>query len=345
MEHLNHSNPYLDFLDYPAFLVQNRTILQVNYAAQQMNILPGTALEGLLGDSLPVYEAFTGGNLYLTLRISHLRCGASVTVVEGMHLFCLEQQEQADQALALAASKLRGPIHTLLALLESRPQTGAEQNQLHVLHRMVANMADYPRYIGEESSHLESLDLNQMIADIIDLSAPLLEGTGVHLQYRKMPYFLIAPVDRQMLERAIYNLISNAVKHSHSGDVIDVQLTQNGSQIYIMVQDQGDGIPPEILSNVFTRYLRAPGIEDGRNGIGLGLALVKAAAKRHNGTVLIDHPEGRGARVTITIPLPSDNPTSLCSPVMIPVIDYAGGRDHTLLELSDVLPGHVYEEA
>ena len=94
------------------------------------------------------------------------------------------------------------------------------------------------------------------------------------------------------------------------------------------------------MGDVFQRYLRQPGLEDGRFGLGLGLALVRSAARIHNGTVLIDQPESVGTRVTVSIPIQQGSQTLLRSNVAM--VDYAGGWNHGLLELSDVLPAHLY---
>ena len=95
------------------------------------------------------------------------------------------------------------------------------------------------------------------------------------------------------------------------------------------------------MSNVFTRYQRQPGIEDSRFGIGLGMVLIRNAAAAHGGTVLIDQSQGSGTRVTLTIKVQQNPSNTLRSPVLR--VDYAGERDHCLLELSEILPAHLYK--
>ena len=109
------------------------------------------------------------------------------------------------------------------------------------------------------------------------------------------------------------------------------------------MQDTGDGIKPEILQQIYKRYLREPSFEDSRHGMGLGLAIVSAVAGLHGGTVLIDQPEGIGTRVTLTITVNPCSDHVLRSPTNFILGDYCGGYDHGILELSDILPAKMYE--
>ncbi len=338
-------NPLLDLMNCPAFLVRDGIIMQVNRAAQQKLIILGAPAAQYLGERLPAYQAFKSGSLYLPLQLEGGICGATVTVADDQHLFCLEQNTPADQALALAAQQLRAPLHSLFSATETHPELLPIQQELYQLHRIITNMSDYPRYKEQKDARMESVELSGIFAETVEKAAVLLESSGIRLKYSALPQFVVGFADREMLERAVYNLISNAAKFSPKGGTVDTKLTVNGKMLYFTVQDQGDGIAPEVLGNVFDRYLRSPGIEDSRQGMGLGLALVKAVALSHKGTVLIDQPEDGGTRITMTISVPDNSSNILHSPVRIPLSDYAGGRDHGLLELSDVLPGSAYKES
>lgn len=344
MDQSNNKNPLLDLLDRPAFFVQDGIITQVNHAAQQKLIAVGTPVADLLGDHLCVYQAYRSGSLYLSVLLEGIRYGATVTEAGDQHLFCLEQSTQANQALALAAQQLRAPLHSLFSAVEACPELQSVQPGLYQLHRIITNMSDYPRYQELQDVRMESTDLSRLFAETVEKAATLLEKSGVQLHYTALPQFVIGLADREMLERAIYNLISNAVKFSPEGGAVEAKLTHSGNMLHFTVQDQGDGISSDILSNIFSRYLRSPGIEDSRHGVGLGLALVRTAASCHNGTVLIDQPESGGTRITMTLTVTPCDGTTLRSNIAIPFYDYAGGRDHGLLELSDVLPGSAYKE-
>ena len=101
------------------------------------------------------------------------------------------------------------------------------------------------------------------------------------------------------------------------------------------------GIAENLRGSIHRRYLRQPTIEDGRYGLGLGMVLIRSAAACHKGTVLIDQPEDTGTRITMTLAIRRNSDPTLRSPILR--VDYAGERDHALLELADALPTSLYE--
>lgn len=110
--------------------------------------------------------------------------------------------------------------------------------------------------------------------------------------------------------------------------------------LYLSVQDSGEGMRPEVQGSIHARFRRKPGLEDSRFGIGLGMVMIRSAAAAHGGTVLIDHPEGCGTRLTMSIAIRQNTDNVVRSNVLR--VDYAGERDHPLLELSEVLPVELY---
>jgi K+-sensing histidine kinase KdpD len=135
-------------------------------------------------------------------------------------------------------------------------------------------------------------------------------------------------------------MISNAVKFSQKGSAIHAKLSQKDNMLFLTVQDSGNGISGEIRSNVHSRFRRQPGLEDSRFGIGLGMVMIRSAAAAHGGTVLIDHPEGCGTRITMSMTISQTKDSMVHASTLH--IDYAGERDHSLIELSDVLPSAMY---
>lgn len=346
MENNYPHDPLLELLDRPVFYVESGIIQQANQAAQQKMITIGDPVARYLAQDLPAYEAFTGGCLYLTVHIEGIPCNANVLDIDGRHLFVLDAQAEPQlQALSLAAQNLRLPMsNAFLAaeLMKDRDHAQQINRSLTQMHRIVCNMADAHRYYERKGINPEATELGGFFAEIMEKAATLVKESGIQLNYTALPQTIMGTVDRQLLERAVLNLISNAVKFSGQSKVVDAKLTQKGHMLYFTIQDNGEGIPAQIQKTIFARYLRGPGVEDSRHGIGLGLSLVRSAAVNHGGTVLIDHPESGGTRVTMTLDLQPKNSELLRSPVSIPTIDYAGGYDHGLLELSDILPPSAY---
>lgn len=348
MANTHNYDPLLEFMDRPAFLVTDGIIRQVNQAARQRMIATNEPISKYLDRDLPAYEEFHGGCLYLSLSVEQILCGASVIALDDSHLFLLDAQADSQlKALSLAAQQLRLPMNNVYIAAEAiddRKMADHIAQSLSQMHRIICNMADAARYYERMSFCGETTDLNQFISETVEKATALVHTAGVQLTYTALPQNVVGTADRQMLERAILNLISNAVKFSPKHSTVDIKLTRKGHMLYFTVHDAGEGIDPDIQRTIFTRYLREPGIEDGRHGLGLGLSVVRSAATNHGGTVLIDHPESGGTRVTMTLDLRSREDHLLRSPISIPTVDYAGGHDHALLELSDVLPPSAYKE-
>lgn len=341
----------LEYIDRAAFCVRNGLIVQTNHAAHQKGIYTQEPITGLLGENEPVYRDFSSGSLYLTIYLQQIPFGASVTRTEDTDIFLLDEDITTSlQTLALSAQQLRTPLQTAFAIAEELQHDKRQGKMarelskgLYQMHRIICNMADTYRYNELTDVRLVSTDLTGTFHEVMEKCAASIEGTGFRLQYNGLYETVIGMADPELLERAIYNLVSNAVKFSAQPGLISASLQHSGNVLRFTLQDQGGGIAPEVLGNIFSRYLRGPGVEDGRRGVGLGLALVRAAAVTHGGTVLIDQPGGTGVRVTMTIAIRQDDPSVLRSPVKIPTFDYTGGYDHALVELSDILPAEAYK--
>lgn len=352
MEQQHDTLGILDQFLTPAFSVKDGSILQVNYAAQQRMLTPGTPISSLLEMDPQAYAGFTGGCLYLTLTVSGQDLGATVTRQDGFDLFVLDHEVEQQQlrALALASRELRAPLADIMSAADrllSQLDQDAEDDaasinrSVHQLHRLVCNMSDAARYESEPAMNQCLRDMTAIFDETFEKAAVLAAHAGVTLRYTTTETAVYGLADEEKIERAVYNLVSNSLKFTPAGGVIEAKLTLRGSRLSLTVQDSGTGIPAELRGSVFTRYQRGACIEDGRYGIGLGMVMIRAAAVAHGGTVLLEQPEGQGPRFTVTFSVRQSSMGTLRTP--LPTIDYAGGRDHGLLELSDVLPPSAYE--
>ena len=354
MEQINTSKLLLDLLSRPAFFVRDGVVIQANRAANQRLIHAGMEISPLLPNDYDAYTAFSGGCLYLTLVSAGISCGASVTRTDDMDLFQLDQQEDSAElkALSLAAQQLRLPLQSIMAICDLLPKNNAKNmkqagqlNQaIHQLHRIICNMSDVNRYCEGTAVHLETVDISAVFDEAMEKLGVLAEEASRKLVFHGLSQAVLGLADREMLTRAAGNLVSNAIKFSPTGSVIEAELIFSGKQLCFRIQDQGQGIAQEVMANVFHRFSREPAVEDCRNGVGLGMALIRAVAAAHGGTVLIDSPKNQGTRVTMTIALRQSAQNKVRSPIRLPIGDYAGGKDTGLLELSEVLPHKLYNE-
>ncbi len=111
--------------------------------------------------------------------------------------------------------------------------------------------------------------------------------------------------DRDKLEKAIFNLLSNAFKFSQEGGTIILDVKTDGDKgVEIRVSDTGRGIPEEQLTHIFDRFYQADATLDRKHeGSGIGLALARQFVELHEGTITVDSKEGQGSTFTIRLPL------------------------------------------
>ena len=357
MEQTEELYTILNLMDRPAFCVKDETICYANAAARQLLIRKDEPILPLLQTGKQEYANFQDGCLYLTLTLPGGVRGASITRTTGGDLFVLDQGDaQADlQAMALAAQELRQPLTGILTVADRLfPLDGADSDPntqeqvarinrgLFQMLRIVSNMSDAYRYSQETGANQETRDIGALFDEIFQNAAPLIQHTQITLHYTGLGESLLCLADEEKLERAVNNILSNAVKFTPAGGTIDARLTRKGHMLYLTVQDSGEGISEPVKGNLYTRFQRSPGIEDSRYGIGLGTVLIRSAAACHGGTVLMEPMPGQGNRITMTMAIRQSKDGMVRSPRLR--TDYAGERDHRLIELSEVLPPALYRK-
>lgn len=357
MDTLTQMDSLLEMIDRPAFWVKDGVITKLNQIAKNRQLSQGMEIAPMIPEASEEYSTFTQGCLHLTVYIGQLPCNASVTRYPDGDIFLLERDFDRVQlqTLALAAQQLRTPLSNVMTLTDQLlPALGESQDEntryqaaqinrgLYQLLRIIANMADAERYTERDLSTMELTDFPVFISEIMKKASVMAEPVNVTLRYACSKAHLIGLADRELLERAIYNLLSNAIKFSPKNGVVDVTVTDTGKRLQISIQDQGNGIAPQAQGTLFARYLREPGIEDSRFGLGLGMTLAHSAATAHAGTVLVDQPEGKGTRVTMSIAVSKNSGNLLRTPVLR-IGDYIGGWDIALAEFSESLPADSYK--
>ncbi len=355
MEHTEDIVMMLDQISDPAFLVRDGIITQVNPSASRFLISTGSNIQDLLATGSQEYADFQDGYLALTLNLGTQPCNASVTRLESSHLFVLNhEQDQAElQSMALAAQELRGPLSSVLSVTERLfPLIGAQNDTetldqvaklnrgLFQMLRMIGNMSDAYRYSQDSSSRFEIRDICDFVRELFTNLTPLVEYTGIDLRYSdpQMPIFCMA--DSEKLERAVHNIVSNALKFTPAGGTINARLTHRKNMLYLIVENSGSDMPGLSPANFYRQYQRQPGLADSRFGIGLGMVLIHATATAHGGTVLLEKTPDGGTRITMSMALRQRTDHNVRESIIH--VDYAGGYDHKLLELSESLPSDLY---
>ena len=148
----------------------------------------------------------------------------------------------------------------------------------------------------------ESVDVTRLLEGVREYYEISASESGVSL-INKTETTVVAELDRALLQRAVGNLVSNALSSTPTGGLIQLNATAHGSAIRIEVADSGVGIPEEALPKVFDRFYRVDSSRSKESGgTGLGLAIVQSIAVLHGGSVEIASKPGEGTRVTLRCP-------------------------------------------
>lgn len=346
----------LNQIPQPAFLVKENLINHVNHAAQLREFEVGMSVNELITIGKEEYQQFTDGQLMIVLGVNQTEYHATVVKADTYDVFFLDSEYRNSQlrAFALAAQNLREPLSNAMLNTERLLDKTAEEEdsaltkdikalnkRLYEIHRLVSNMSDAVNYDRSSFLRMQNQNAVGVIAEIVEKAATLVAHSGHRIVYTGPEYPVFCQIDTERLERAILNLISNAVKHSSKCSEIRVALHLGVDKLYLSVQNGDDSVSADAQTEYFSRFMREPGFDKENSGIGLGLSIVRGAAIAHNGVVLINRPADEGLKFTMTIALKGSGGGMLRSSSSLP-IDSSGGYDRALIELADILPPDVF---
>jgi two-component system heavy metal sensor histidine kinase CusS len=217
------------------------------------------------------------------------------------------------------AHELRTPLHNMLGEIDvalSRPRSGEDYRDALVssieecgrLARLVDNLlflarAEAPKAVLTR----DVLDLVTELRTICDFHEAAAHEAGIRLTVTThgQP---IGEVNRLLLQRALNNLVTNALGHTPPGGSVTLAVTSDGGETVVQVIDTGCGIASTHLPHVFDRFYRVDQARQSGEGahVGLGLSLVKSIVELHGGTVDIVSEIGRGTTVSLRFPGPAD---------------------------------------
>ena len=200
-----------------------------------------------------------------------------------------------------------GPLKDALTEDGLSPTTKAQLEMAHRnsqrLLKLVNTLLDFSRIeAGRIDAAYEPIDLALLTADLASVFRSAVEKAGMRLVVDCQPLPEAIYVDREMWEKVVLNLLSNAFKFTLDGEII-VRVRQAGEMVELSVTDTGTGIPAEELPHLFERFYRVKGAR-GRSfeGSGIGLALVEELVKLHGGSVRVTSQVDRGSTFTVSIP-------------------------------------------
>ncbi len=179
---------------------------------------------------------------------------------------------------------------------------GIQRNAMRLL-RLINDILDLTKL---EESHVRldivRIDIQHRLDDIIRIVQPLAERKGIIVQASGDPSPDDIWVDAEQFERIIINLLSNAIKFTPAGGSVSVVLLVALERVTVVVEDTGEGIPPDQISRVFDRFTQVDDSTTRRHGgTGLGLALVRELVELHGGEIRAESRVGEGTRMIVTL--------------------------------------------
>lgn len=230
--------------------------------------------------------------------------------------------QQRDQFLATLSHELRNPLSAILnatSLLQeeeldfesSKDAREVVDHQLRHVARLLDDLLDVARFAtGKLSLRREVADLSKIAENVLECVQFQIEQAEQTLRFEEpdMPLFVDGDVGR--LQQAQVNLLVNASKYSRQGTTILYRIEAERDHAVITVTDEGDGISPELLPQIFEPFIQAEqSIERSQGGMGLGLPLVKMIATSHGGHVSAHSVgEEKGSTFKLHLPLTQKSP-------------------------------------
>lgn len=144
--------------------------------------------------------------------------------------------------------------------------------------------------------------MNELIEEVVTQLTPLAASKNIRIDKNLEPLFSVE-YDVTLMKEVILNLVENSIKYTPANGQIKIMSRELDQDIEIDVIDNGEGIGPDELQNVWGKFVRGKNQDLKTKGTGLGLYLVKYFVELHGGTVALDSKVGLGTKVTVKLPL------------------------------------------
>ncbi len=239
-----------------------------------------------------------------------------------------ETDRRKNEFLAMLAHELRHPLAPISNAARALRVGGSDgaavqvaskmlERQVGQLARLVDDLLDMSRITrGKIELRKERVELAPIIDQAVDAVGPLFRSMDHELTITLPPHPIYLDADSARLAQVIGNLLSNAGKFTDKGGHVWLTVEQEGGQAVIRVRDNGIGIAAEHYPHVFEMFAQVDtSLERSRDGLGIGLTLVKTIVELHEGTVEV-HSEGpgRGSEFTVRLPTVAATAESLVRP-------------------------------
>lgn len=260
------------------------------------------------GAELDALDRFAG---YLTTALAVRLMVASM----------VDLDRQKTDFMATTSHELRTPLTSMagyLEMLEDGDFGALNERQVKALSIVSRNAGRLRRLIddllllnrldsGQASTLRRPIGVHDVLSRVVESLAPVARAAQVELQVGHIGNGVLVRADRDQLERAVGNVVSNAIKFTRPGGRVRLSAARHGDAVLVRCVDTGMGIPEADLAGIFTQFYRASNAQQGQvQGTGLGLAIVRKIIESHGGTIDLASQEGVGTTVTLSLPVLED---------------------------------------
>lgn len=225
-----------------------------------------------------------------------------------------------DNAMAILGHEIRNPlsaIHSAQTVLQRAPAdekrvlwaTEIIGRQVAQLSRMADDLLDLSGLMRAGPPATVAVDVRAVLQQALEQSGPLYAKKGHRLETDLGDAAMVVAGDAQRLVQVFANLLTNAAKYTDPGGQVSLRVAPRGPrQVAVTVQDNGVGLAPGTVADLFEPFVQAPGAaSNAEGGLGLGLAIVRKIVSAHGGEVTAESAGlGLGSRFTVVLPLLRD---------------------------------------
>lgn len=221
------------------------------------------------------------------------------------------------ELVANVSHDLRSPIASIQGYLETIQMKGESITKEELndyfntvlgntnkLKRLIDDLFELSKLDAEEvTPNLENISMAELIQDLVQQFKPIAEKKGVTLnsEFPKNPNSLIE-ADISLMNRALTNLIDNAIQHTPEGGKVNISSVKSGRDFVLEISDTGIGIPAQDLPHVFDRFYQADKSRSENQGAGLGLAIAQKIFRLHGAEVMVSSIENQGTTFRVALP-------------------------------------------
>jgi PAS domain S-box-containing protein len=256
-------------------------------------------------------RSFTHEDELLLLQLAQ---GVSVTLENALYIEAREANRLKDEFLAMLSHELRTPLNAMLGWTQLLRigNLGADETAraLEIIERnvrtqaqLIEDLLDVSRITtGKLRLVPAPIEFAPVVANALDALRPEAEGKRIRLEAQLDQRGRVHG-DPERLQQVVWNLVSNAIKFTPEGGLVQVGLRRLNGMFELTVRDNGEGIAPELLPHVFERFRQEENHTGrGHGGLGLGLTLVRHLVELHGGSVAA-HSEGKSRGSLFTVRL------------------------------------------